>query len=232
MSEPLVTIITPTTGRESLFHLIESITKQGVPVHHILLWDDNRDGRFNQKTDLEHEIKLTPMEPADLDKKEYWEEYNYKVTNVLLKGSYNKGIDKGSALRAIGLMVADTDMVTFADDDVIWEKDHLVKLMESLKGRKWAHSGRKIWVKIKENAFECLGVPKDLPISHNCILFLRRFGVSAACIYRESEKGKCDESMSEFLQSFCGDPGVLEYPTVNQTCPTAKAIQFKKNCVI
>ena len=34
-----VTIITPTTGKDSLFRLIESITKQKVPVKHIILWD-------------------------------------------------------------------------------------------------------------------------------------------------------------------------------------------------
>ena len=43
MTDPLITVITPTTGKWSLFHLMQSMDKQTIPWTHVLLWDDKRE---------------------------------------------------------------------------------------------------------------------------------------------------------------------------------------------
>ena len=70
-----ITIITPTTGKDTLFRLIETITRQNIPVVHMLLWDDLREGRFANGE----------FTPEKLDKKEYNELYGYTVNNIILK---------------------------------------------------------------------------------------------------------------------------------------------------
>jgi len=46
MSQPQITIITPTTGKKGLYKLIDSIDSQNIPCVHILLWDSKREGDF------------------------------------------------------------------------------------------------------------------------------------------------------------------------------------------
>src|SRR5215471_16373479 len=95
-----VTIITPTTGRPTLRTLIESIDRQTSPmsVVHLLLWDEVRhpasDAPESYNSARRHSITLPP-------------------------GTGRNGDAPGSPLRAIGLMIARTDWVTFAAADCL-----------------------------------------------------------------------------------------------------------------
>lgn len=234
---PSITIITPTTGKDSLFNLIESVTKQGVPICHIILWDDIKQGRF---ANVSGQPKMIP---SDLDKQEYQEEFNYLVTNIDIKTNMTNGLAAGSALRSIGLMAAYTDLVTFADDDVIWEKDHLIKMMEAVNDKGWAFCKRKIWTTLPDGQFECLGVdnfesageeaktPYKM-VDNNCMIFRRRFGVSAACLYRETKDYNDDRLMYAFLKKYAGEPGKTNEASVNQVCPKKLEAMFRTNCTI
>lgn len=57
-----ITIITPTTGKNGLNRLIESLKKQTIPYTHILLWDDKREDAF-----LYPDEALATRSPYDLN---------------------------------------------------------------------------------------------------------------------------------------------------------------------
>jgi hypothetical protein len=232
---PLVTVITPTTGKDSLFNLVESVTKQGVPLCHILLWDDIKQGRFETLTGQPN------MVPADLDKPEYWEQHNYMVINIDMKANMVNSEAAGSALRSIGMMAAFTDLVTFADDDVIWDDKHLVEMLEAVENKNWAFCKRKIWTTLPDGQFEYLGVDEfesvgeeaKTPykmVDNNCMMFRRRFGVSAACLYRETKEYNDDRLMYAFLKQYAGEPGQTNQASINQVCPKKLEEMFRANC--
>lgn len=231
---PVVTIITPTTGKSTLFNLIETITRQNVPVMHVLLWDDVREDRFANGD----------FTPDKLDKQEYWDMHQYMVNNIILKGNRVNGIAKGSSLRAIGLMAANTDLVTFADDDIMWEDGHLLSMIEAVKDKNWGFCKRKIWTKLPDNNgpqyeligvddFESIGDASKLPykmVDNNCMIFKRRFGVAGACLYRETQEYNDDRLMYDFLKTYAGEPAKTELATVNQICPDRLVSFFRNGC--
>lgn len=237
--QPKLTIITPTTGKGSLFSLIESIKSQEVPVEHILLWDDFREGSFAGKGDL-------VQTPQSLEKEEYWNEFNYLIKSIVVKGTMNSGEAKGSALRSIGLMAAQSDLVTFADDDVMWEPNHLQTMLKAIEGKQWAFCKRRIWTPIPkdgsgDDGFEFLGVDnfesvgeeaktQYKMVDNNCMMFNRRFGTSAAVLYRETKDYNDDRLMYAFLKKHAGAPGKTNEATINQVCPDKLVPFFRTNC--
>lgn len=237
MSDVKISIITPTTGKDSLFNLIETITRQKVPVNHILLWDDKREDAFADKgNDAIYA----------LDKKEYLEMYQYSIENIILKGNRTNGIATGSALRSIGLMAANTEFITFADDDTMMEDGHLFTMMQPLveENKNWTICKRKIWTKIPSeqgpqyeligiDEFESVGEDAKTPykmVDNNCMMFKRKFGVSAACLYREVKEYCDDRLFYQFLMKYAGEPGKTGFATVNQVCPDRLVEFFRKNC--
>lgn len=235
----LISIVTPTDGKDSLFNLIESISKQGVPVNHILLWDDKRADRF-----LNADEKGNILTPDKIDKSEqYWRDYSYSMNNIVIKGSFIQGEAAGSALRSVGLMTANTDFVTFADDDVMWEDDHLLSMLEAIDGKNWAFCKRKIWNKLDSGEYEYLGIDEfesvgeeaKTPykmVDNNCMMFHRRFGVSAAPLFRSTTQYNDDRLFYAFLKQYAGIPGKTNKETINQVCPTKLIEFFRKNCTI
>jgi hypothetical protein len=233
---PKVTIITPTTGKKTLFNLIETITRQKIPVMHLLLWDDKREDDFANGL----------MTPEKLDKKEYWDTYQYMVNNIILKGNRVNGIAAGSALRAIGLMAANTDFVTFADDDIMWEDGHLESMLQAVSSPNtaWAYCKRKIWAKLPDNngpqyeligidEFESIGEDSKLPykmVDNNSLIFRREFGVSGACVYRETKEYNDDRLFYDFLKTYGGEPAKTGLATVNQICPNRLIGFFRQGC--
>lgn len=232
---PFISVVTPTTGKNSLFNLIESMTKQTVKVGivHILLWDDVRHDHFA--------VQNGGMNPEDLDKKEYWLQHQYLANNIILKGKRIDGIATGSALRAVGLMAANTELVTFADDDVLWENNHIETMLEAVKDKNWAYSKRKIWTRLNEKEFELLGIDEfesvgeeaKTPykmVDNNCMIFRRRFGVSASPLYREIKSYSDDREFYKFLMKYAGEPGKTNLATINQICPDRLVEFFRQNC--
>tara|TARA_R110000824_G_scaffold8450_3_gene38464 strand:+ start:121 stop:831 length:711 start_codon:yes stop_codon:yes gene_type:complete len=230
-TEPAVTIITPTTGKHSLYFLIDSIKKQGVPVHHLLLWDDFRQDEF-----------MTNKKPSDLLG---LEDDLYLLNNIEIKASTVQGMAKGSALRAIGLMAAQTEFVCFADDDIAFEEDHLISLMELIHKEQtsWGYCKRKIWSKTGRQEYEYLGIDEFESVGddarpelgyqmvdNSCMMFRRKFGASAACLYRETTAYNDDRLMYDFLIKYAGAPSKTREATINQVCPNKLHNFFKVNC--
>ena len=229
----IVTIITPTTGKKSLFNAIETLDRQKVPYEHILFWDDKREDDFSNSTPK----KMETRNPYDLNS---CSNGNIRYS-VVIPGSFIQGNASGSSLRSVGLMLAKTEFVTFMDDDVMMEDGHLLSMLESIKNHEWCFCKRKIWTKVAPEQFELLGVDEfesvgedaKTPykmVDNNCMLFRRRFGVSAACIYRCVQDYCDDRLMYAFLMKYAGEPSKTGLATVNQICPDRLVEFFRNNC--
>jgi hypothetical protein len=218
-----VTIITPTTGKASLEDLIASIKTQSVSVDHIVLWDKFRDG---------------PITPNILLK---YATNTYSVNNIVMNDNFINGKAKGSSLRAIGLMAANTEFVTFGDDDVIWEQNHLESMLSTLGDKNWVFCKRIIWAKLPNGDFEYLGIddfesvgeeaktPYKM-VDNNCMMFRRKYGVSASPLYREETEYCDDRNFYQFLMKYAGDPVKTLLPTINQVCPNRLIEFFRNGC--
>jgi hypothetical protein len=141
------------------------------------------------------------------------------------------------------MMASFTDLVTFADDDIIWEENHLLDMLEALDGKQWGFCKRRIWTNLPNGEFEFLGIDEfesvgedaKTPykmVDNNCMMFRRRLGVSAACLYRETKEYNDDRLMYAFLKEYGGDPGKTNRATVNQTCPKRLEHMFRTHCTI
>jgi len=223
---PLITVITPTTGKDSLFELRESLSLQSVPHVHMVLWDDKRDGHFS---------KTGRLYPSDIEG-----ETDLSLTmSVVIKGSLVSGQAYGSAMRAVGLMAANTPYVCFADDDVWFESNHMESLLKAIDGKNWAYCIRDIWSNdglkyIGEDRFESIGDESKLPyklVDNSSLIFKREFGASAACLYRETKEYNDDRLMFQFMTKYAGVPGKSGMVTVNQRCPIRLETFFRLNCV-
>lgn len=204
-----LTVVTPTTGRPSLFQLIDSIAAQqpAARIQHVLLWDDYRDP--------------AAPDPASLSAPD-------RLSLVLPPGFGRFGDAPGSALRAIGLLLARTPWVTFADDDVYWALDHAAALAVAVRGVHWASTLRHVWSPAGEllgvDRFESVGddpgrgTPYEM-CDNNCMVFRRELGVVAAPLYRETTAYNDDRLMYAFLKAKAGPRGRTGRATVHQVCP-------------
>jgi hypothetical protein len=215
-----VTVITPTTGKRSLDDLVQSIDMQSVhgATFHLLLWDNVR------------EPDARPPES-----------YNGvgRLSIVLPDGFGRNGNAPGSPLRAVGLMAAMTPWVTFADDDVRWDVDHIAALFRASDGVRWASTLRTVWSPTGEwlgiDRFESVGddshrrVPYEM-CDNNCMIFERRLGSAAAVLYRETRDYNDDRLMYDFLKTQAGPRGTTNRPTIHQLCPSRLVDFFRANC--
>lgn len=222
-----ISIITPTTGKDSLFRLMSSIEEQGVLYEHILLWDDKREGKFLYPDP----ITLKTLTPFDLE--------NDNTYSIIVKGKMIQGQACGSAIRSVGMMAAQGDFVTFADDDVWYEDNHLSNMLQLVQKAEWGYCRRKIW-DAENNClgidnFESVGDSKDRKVPYemvdnNSMIFSRRFGTSGAVLYRETKDYNDDRLFYAFLKKNAGQPGKSELATVNQVCPERLRKMFEQNC--
>jgi glycosyltransferase involved in cell wall biosynthesis len=230
-----LTIITPTTGRKSLFNAITSINAQNFDTinaqnfdsyEHILLWDDKREDDFIKENN-----------PYSLD----YKKDNINRYSIIIPGCSINGDATGSALRSIGLMAAKGEYVTFMDDDIMWENNHISTMIEAIKDKNWAFCKRKIWAKIAKEQYEYLGVDNfesigedsKVPykmVDNSSMIFKRRFGASAAVLYRETKEYNDDRLMYDFLKTYAGEAGKTNLATVNQICPNKLVGFFTQNC--
>lgn len=223
-----LTIITPTTGRQSLFNSITSINTQNFDSYeHILLWDDKREDDFFRKGSNPYLFNIDKNETSRY--------------SIVIPGCSINGDATGSSLRSIGLMAAKGDYVTFMDDDIMWENNHISTMMEAIKDKNWAFCKRKIWSKIAEGEYEYLGVDNfesvgedaKVPykmVDNSSMMFKRRFGTSAAPLYRETKEYNDDRLMYNFLKTYAGEAGKTNLATINQICPDKLIEFFSKNC--
>jgi hypothetical protein len=222
-----LTVITPTIGKPSLHNLIQSIKEQNkldIQIQHIILWDAKIDKSFTKN-------------PYNLTKEK---QDNYYVDVIKFDKSHVQGQAFGSSLRAVGLMGALSEWVTFADDDIMWEENHLESVAERIEDKQWGYVKRRIWTLNDDNYeyigvddFESVGEKAKTPykmVDNNCMFFKRRLGTSASVLYRETKEYNDDRLMYQFLKEYGGEPFETNIPTVNQVCPEKLIDFFKQNC--
>lgn len=228
-----LTIITPTTGKDSLFNLINSIKKTDFngEIIHYLLWDNLKQGKFNQG-----------LKPSDLDECFLQGHLQYTVKSIDFNERIVQEGAPGSSLRAVGLMAANSTHVTFADDDVTWEPQHVLNLFSTVENTKWGIVRRNIWKETEEgyeylgvDNFESVGEKAKTPYKmadNNCMIFERRYGTSAAVLYRETKEYNDDRLMYDFLKKHAGPYGESTVATINQICPQKLNKFFEENCTL
>lgn len=229
----MITVITPTTGKESLFNSINSLKNQKhpVPINHIILWDNRREGKF-LFPDSSGKVSI----PSTLEV----EEGSYSSNCIVIKDDFINGRAAGSSLRAVGLMIANTEWVTFMDDDVMWDSNHAESILDSIKNSEWGFCKRRIWTDTDEG-YECLGIDEfesvgeeaKTPykmVDNNCMIFKRKYGISAACLYRNTTEYNDDRLMYNFLMKYAGTPAKSGLATINQVCPERLIAHFRENC--
>lgn len=217
---PTITILTPTTGKDSLNRLVESIDNQSVKnsTYHILLWDDKREPNSPAPESFNSENRFSIVAPP---------------------GSGRNGAAPGSQLRSLGLMAAKTPWVTFADDDVWWDENHVAAMQHSLTNVSWASTLRRIWSpsgdELGVDKFESVGddptrrVPYEM-CDGNVMICRRELGVQAAMLYRETVEYNDDRLMYAFLKSQAGPRGRTGSATINHICPDRLVEFFRNNC--
>ena len=216
---PLITIITPTIGRESIFKLIDSIDYQDTNkmVRHLIITDDG--------TKFKDDIKPE----------------NSKHRNIInIPG--NLGKPYGTNLRAIALMTVDTPWVGFADDDVWWDSSH-IEIIEDIIKRpnvEWGAVRRTVHNPLTNNVigyddFESVGPSEDRKVPYemfdgNCMFFKKEHGFNAAHLYRNTDQYNDDRLMYSYLKSSNISYVFSNEHTVNQVCPVNLIGMFEKHC--
>ena len=215
----LLTVITPTIGRDSLQLLIQSLDTQTIAdrIFHILLWDETQVGTASPES----------FNAAN------------RYSMVIPWGLGRNGHAPGSSLRSVGLMAANTYWVTFADDDVHWEQNHAELLVRTATNYNWAACLRNIY----DSAGNYLGVDRfesvgDDPgrlvdyemVDNNCLIFSRALGTQAAHLYRQTKNYDDDRLFYAFMKQHAGPLGRTNQATINQVCPDRLIDFFAQNC--
>lgn len=214
-----LTVITPTTGKDSLDRLIASIDSQSKGrLAHLLLWDDRRD---------------RSIDPASFNS-------SHRFSVVCPPGTGRNGDAPGSILRSVGMMLARSPWVTFADDDVWWEPHHVDSIEQHARSANWLtvlrtiHSPRD-GSRLGVDRFESVGddpsrkVPYEM-CDGNTMSFKREFGVAAAHMFRETTDYNDDRLLYEFLKQFAGPRQAIRSPSINQVCPDRLHDFFARFC--
>jgi hypothetical protein len=218
----LITIITPSIGRRSLDTLIESIDNQSIAnqTQHLVMWDGYRvEGAKN---------------PESYD--------SPARQSIVMRGSFGKNGDApGSPLRAVALMAANTPWVTFADDDVWWDKYHIERILDTAQQSQaqWLSTLRHVWQSetdyIGVDRFESVGdspsrsVPYEM-CDGNTMVFRREHGVMAAHLYRNTTNYDDDRLLYAYLKANAGPSASTNVPTIHQICPEKLVPFFQAQC--
>jgi glycosyltransferase involved in cell wall biosynthesis len=198
--EPLVTVITATTGNPLFFGCLNSVQKQTYPnIQHLVVADGPE--RFVAVQKQIEKIK----------KKE-----GYRLDVLKLPYSIGKDRWNGHRIYAAGTYMADGDYVMFLDDDNYIDVDHVDLCIKKIKeGNDWTYSFRKIVDKnhdyICDDNCESLGKwasvlhPADYFIDVNCYFLPKLLAVQISPVwyrkFREPGQPEIDRVISHVLRS-------------------------------
>lgn len=181
MIEPLVTVVTPTTGDSAVLRAIESVAAQSYPsVQHLVVIDN---------PEASAEIKNAIRQ--------------YKVDVIELPYATGKDRFLGHRIYGASIFLGKGDFFCFLDEDNWFDADHIASLIEVIeRGFAWAFSLRKI-VDFEGNFIcnddcESLGKwpsvedERDYFIDTNCYFLPRRAAVNSCWVWfrRVREPGR------------------------------------------
>jgi hypothetical protein len=215
---PVFTIITPTMGNQSLLKLKESLKHETIPFIHLVIWDTRRVENAIRPEDIEdsHTFSYVMRHP-------YFEMPNQR---------------NDVHLRALGVTMTNTPYVTWKDDDVTVEPNHLAKIISYIsrnkldytfcKRRMLEQSGEIIGI----DDFESTGEPNKFgyTLIDNSSLYAkletaRKLGVN----FLNHETYGDDRYTMGFLDSIKARGSRFQEVLVNHTAKPALVTFFKSN---
>lgn len=218
MSFPVFTIITPTMGNRSLLKLKESLRAETTPFIHLVLWDSRR-----------AENALTPMEIEDA-----------RTFSYVLRHPYFEMPNQRNDvhLRALGIQMTNTPFITWKDDDVTVEPNHLAKILAYMtrakldytfcKRRMYEPSGEIIGI----DEFESTGELNELgyTLIDNSSLYVRLETARKLSInFLNHETYGDDRYTKGFLDSIKARGSRFQEVLVNHTAKPLLVDFFKRN---
>ena len=127
--QPLVTVVTATTGNPLVKDTINSVIKQTYKnVQHLIFVD----GEHSWDNFYSHHMKtLTPA-------------VGFRQNIIRLPYSVGKDRFNGHRMYGAGTFIADGDYIMFLDDDNFIEPTHIEECLNAVQGNQWCFSFRKI----------------------------------------------------------------------------------------
>ena len=205
MSNPLVTIITATTGNPLLVNCLRSVKSQTYPnIQHLVMIDGPE--RFGDAYKCIEDSQVLSSEKE-----------GYRLNVIDLPYSIGKDRWNGHRIYGSGSYIADGDFLLFLDDDNTIDSDHVESCIRTIeKGNDWCFSFRKIVDKnhdfICEDNCENLGKwasvlhPTDYFIDVNCYFLPKLLAIQISPLwyrkFREPGKPEIDRVLSNALRQF------------------------------
>ena len=219
MSNPLITVITPTdcNRADGLLRLRESLLAQTMSDwRQVIVSDDVR--KIDERCLGDQRIE-TLVHPRQ----------------VCVHTA------PGASARALGLQWATTPYVTFCDDDCWFESQPLEQLVCGCRvfEKRWGWSLRRIW----SNSGECLGVDKFESygekgitsykmVDMNSLVMAASLGYRFSAINRALQTYDEDRRLYQWLRDDIDAGRAYEShsATLNQVCPRRLEMMFKEGC--
>ena len=194
MTEPLVTVVTPTTGNSCVLRAIESVAVQSYkPIQHLIVIDN-------------------PEAPAEIKTAIR----QFKVDMIELPYATGKDRFNGHRIYGASAFLGKGDFFCFLDEDNWYDTDHVASLVEVVRrGFAWAFSFRKI-VDLEGNFIcndDCESLGKwpsvlgysDYFVDTNCYFLPRMAAVQSSPIwfrrFREPNIPEADRALVSFLRA-------------------------------
>lgn len=220
----MLTVITSTIGRESLFKLSESLSKQNVKIYHIILWDTKRENDGIEPYDK----KISNLVNDN------YEVYHYIINHPIFLEE-NERID--NHMRLIGLTMTTSKFFTFIDDDC-WVEDKWCKTaIENIqhKNSNFCYCYRYIWDsdynKIGLDNYESIGMKNNFGyhlIDMNTIIYNKSMKDLITAILSNYNQYEIDRIIAEIILT--KNSGVqLKEGFLNQISPDFLLDFHKKN---
>jgi glycosyltransferase involved in cell wall biosynthesis len=194
MTEPLVTVVTPTTGNSCVLRAIESVAVQSYkPIQHLIVIDNPEAG-----TEIKTAIR------------------QFNVDVIELPYSTGKARFNGHRIYGASAFLGKGDFFCFLDEDNWYDTDHVASLIEVVRrGFAWAFSFRKIVDRegnfICNDDCESLGrwpsvlANSDYFVDVNCYFLPRMVAVQSSPIWfrraREPNVVEADRALISFLRA-------------------------------
>lgn len=225
--QPIVTVITPTTGNELLSRCYESVARQTYKNVQHLIVVDGKEREFLANTVL--------MNVAD--------EYRGHPMRDLCVLPYATGKDRYNGHRIYGAFtfIAKGEYIVFLDEDNFLEPTHIEDLVTMIQNKQlqWGFSFRNIWDendKVCEDNCESLGLwrsilgPTDFFVDVNCYMLSKPVALSIAPIwyrkFREPGQVEIDRAiMGALRQHFPKFDGTRKYTVNYQTGNTELSVK-------
>ena len=164
-----VMVITPTTGKKTLYQAIESVQNQTIPVEHLVVMDGQ---------EVWNKVRATPS--------------NYSCKWMLLPENVGANGWYGHRVYAAMPLMVNADYILFLDEDNWFEPNHVETMVNKIKSKElmWAYSLRRICDErgqyVLDDDCESLGRYSAFYdstlnfVDTNCYCFRREFLVTVA----------------------------------------------------